>query len=130
MLFLPPYPLSSVKVRESKWSDKIVLGEYCAFPPSCSIVTVLHSALPMKERVTILENNFHSTRIAIPKDIEERAEKLTAQLNTFKANFEHEKKRRKDRENGIAAELSIETEETKNRFEDERVIPRNRLCGT
>jgi hypothetical protein len=84
----------------------------------------------MKERVTILENNFQSTRIAIPKDIEERAEKLTAQLNKFKANFEHEKKRRKDRENGIAAELSIETEETKNRFEDERVLPRNRLCGT
>lgn len=99
-----------IEAAEKRWKEQLADRK--------SIADARLQALA--ERVLVLESNFETTRVAIPRDIVERAEKLNAQLNDFKQAFEDEKIRRKKRENEIAADLSIQTEETKNSFEDER----------
>ncbi len=82
----------------------------------------IHSRLQnLEDRVKQLEKSFEEARVAIPKDIEERAEKLTIQLNEFQDSFDEEQKRRIERENAIAADLTQFTAKTKSDFEEEKV---------
>ncbi len=83
----------------------------------------IHSRLQnLEDRVKQLEKSFEEARVAIPKDIEERAEKLTIQLNDFQDSFDDEQKRRIERENAIAADLTQFTAKTKSDFEEEKVF--------
>jgi len=71
------------------------------------------------ERITVLDDKFEREKAEILRYIDERGEELARMLNQFRAEFEHDRELRLEREAVLAKQLTDHEHEVNERFENQ-----------